>query len=264
VKADELDADLVGLAVWDGEPGDGPGGTASSIDRWRRAGRRAEIIDLAAMLPRVVPAINVEATVAPDHEPRNAVGGDARSFEPEIVSLLFADARGFSKLTEREIPLFVDHLLGSVAAELARSATPPLFANTWGDGVYLVFRDVRDAGDFALRLCEAVRRMDWKAKGFTHDLSLRIGLHAGPAYACVDPVTGRLNYIGAHVSRAARIEPITPPGEVYASGPFAALARADEVREFVCGYVGQTPQAKGYGTYPTYVVRHRRGRTDGQ
>jgi hypothetical protein len=42
---------------------------------------------------------------------------------------------------------------------------------------------------------------------------------------------------------------------VYASGAFAALARADQVEAFRCAYVGQTPLAKGYGTYPTYVVR---------
>ena len=258
VKADELDAELVCLAVWNGEPGDGVGGTASSIERWRRAGRRVEVIDVAAMLGGIVPAIHVDTTVARVQETPDTATGTAAAYEPEIVGLLFADARGFSKLSEREVPLFVDHLLGSVAAELARSARPALFANTWGDGVYLVFRDVRDAGEFALRLCDTVRRMDWTAKGFTHDLSLRIGLHAGPAYACVDPVTGRLSYIGAHVSRAARIEPITPPGEVYASGAFAALARADDVREFVCGYVGRTPFAKGYGTFPTFVVHPRR------
>jgi class 3 adenylate cyclase len=262
VKADELDTDLVCLALWDGEPGDGPGGTASSIERWRRAGRRVEIIDVAAMVRTGVPSVEADTAATAADEITDDAGGARARFEPEIVGLLFADARGFSKLTEREIPLFVDHLLGSVASELARSARPALFANTWGDGVYLVFRDARDAGEFALRLCEAVRRMDWKAKGFTHDLSLRIGLHAGPAYPGIDPVTGRLSYIGAHVSRAARIEPITPPGEVYASGAFAALARADDVREFVCGYVGQTPLAKGYGTYPTYVVRRRRLKDD--
>ena len=70
---------------------------------------------------------------------------------------------------------------------------------------------------------------------------LRTGLHAGPAFTCVDPVTERRNYFGTHVSRAARIEPITPAGEVYASAAFAALARADEVREFRCEYVGRTP-----------------------
>jgi class 3 adenylate cyclase len=69
----------------------------------------------------------------------------------------------------------------------------------------------------------------------------------------------QVNYIGAHVSHAARIEPIAPPGEVYASGAFAALSRSEGVGGFRCSYVGQTPLAKGHGTFPTYVVHPRRG-----
>jgi class 3 adenylate cyclase/tetratricopeptide (TPR) repeat protein len=265
VRADELDTDLVCLAAWDGGAGDGPGGTASSVERWRRAGRRLEIIDVAALLQRersaIVIAPEVRTALAGVQTAAAATTVQARAssaFEPEIKGLLFADVRGFSKLSEEEIPLFVEHFLGAVAAELKRSSHAPILANTWGDGLYFVFDSVRSTGEFALGLCEAVRAIDWRAKGFRHDLSLRIGLHAGPVYSCVDPVTNRPNYIGAHVSRAARIEPITPPGEVYASRAFAALARSEEIKEFVCSYVGQTPLAKGYGTYPTYVVHRRR------
>ena len=181
---------------------------------------------------------------------------ETSAFRTEIVGLLFADAKGFSRLSEPEIPLFVDHFLGTVARVLSRGPAP-LQVNTWGDGLYLVFDSVAATGDFALMLSEAVRAMDWQAQGFREDLSVRIGLHAGPAYVCTDPVTGRPNYLGAHVSRAARIEPIAPPGEVYASGAFAALARADQVEGFSCAYVGQTPLAKGYGTFPTYLVRRQ-------
>jgi len=258
VRADELDTELMCLAVWDGKPGDGPGGTAGSVERWRAAGRRLEIIHLGEMLQSR--GATVVQTAAARAQPAQPESNHSRSgFEPTIVGLLFADARGFSKLTEAELPLFVQHFLGAVAAEMARSPHPPILANTWGDGLYFVFRNVRETGEFALNLCEAVRTTDWKAKGFRDDLALRIGLHAGPTYECLDPVTGRPNYIGAHVSHAARIEPITPPNEVYASGAFAALARAEHVREFICAYVGQTPLAKGYGTFPTYVVRRRRG-----
>jgi len=63
------------------------------------------------------------------------------------------------------------------------------------------------------------------------------------------------------VSRAARIEPITPPGQVYASEAFAALAAACGAKNFTCDYVGQTPMAKGYGTLPTYHVRSLDSRT---
>ena len=260
LRADELDTELVSLAVWDGRTGDGPGGTATAVARWRSRGRPVEVIDLAEIFHREWPegaalSANDETTI---DEPATESGAAPSTFEPRIVGLLFGDAHGFSKLTEEEIPRFVRDFLGMVARELDRFASPSILRNTWGDGLYFVFDNVCDAGRFALDLCEVIGRTEWAAKGLPKDLSLRIGLHAGPAYACVDPVTNRRNYLGTHVSRAARIEPVTPPGQVYASGAFAALARAEHVRDFSCEYVGQMPLAKGYGAFPTYLVRRRR------
>ena len=71
-------------------------------------------------------------------------------------------------------------------------------------------------------------------------------------------MTQQTTYIGANVSRAARIEPITPTGQVYASQTFAALATAEGVKKFRCDYVGQTSMAKKYGAFPTYVVLRRK------
>lgn len=76
-------------------------------------------------------------------------------------------------------------------------------------------------------------------------VSLRIALHAGPVYEFQDPITGDRTYGGSHVNRAARIEPITPPGQVYASEGFAALSAVRCPDSFVCEYAGQTPLAKG-------------------
>jgi class 3 adenylate cyclase len=171
---------------------------------------------------------------------------------------LFADVVGFSKLTEQEIPRFVRHFLGPVAGLLAK--LPPDSVkkkNTWGDGLYLVFEDVGDAGRFALDLSEAVGTTNWEEKGLPAHLNIRIALHAGPVYSCIDPVTERPNFLGTHVSHAARIEPITPPGQVFASQAFAALAAARRVEGLDCHYVGQTRLAKGHGTFPTYHI-HRR------
>jgi class 3 adenylate cyclase len=72
-----------------------------------------------------------------------------------------------------------------------------------------------------------------------------------------DPVTQTPNCIGTHVSQAARIEPVTPPNKVYASRAFAALASAQKAPGFICEYAGQTALAKGYGIFPTYVLRRR-------
>lgn len=264
MRADELETDLINLAVWDGRPGDGGGGTAAAVARWRRAGRRLEIIHLDAV--RTEYPIAIEGASAHEESSRARAGaadstagiaGDHPPLEAQIVSVLFADVQGFSRLTESEIPLFVEHFLGTVAAVVRAGDAQPLAVNTWGDGLYFVFETVGDAGECALRLCERVAETDWRAFGMSSALGLRVGLHAGPAYRCLDPLTGRPNFLGAHVSRAARIEPITPPGHVYASGEFAALAHAEGVKGFRCSYVGQTPLAKGYGTRPTYAVRRR-------
>jgi class 3 adenylate cyclase/tetratricopeptide (TPR) repeat protein len=252
IRARQLDTKLVPLCVWDGKPGDGPGGTAGTIERWRSAGFAVEVIDLACLRAegpvQVSPCRPMPAV--PD---RPRASASASEFVAEIRALLFADAEGFSKLSDEEVPRFVEHFLG-LAGNLAEELEyKPLVKNTWGDGLYFVFAHVREAGLFALELRDRVRRTDWAARGLPN-LNLRIGLHAGPVYLCTDPVTLRQTYTGAHVSRAARIEPITPVGQVYASQAFAALAAASGVEEFGCAYVGQTSMAKKYGRFPTYVV----------
>ncbi len=87
---------------------------------------------------------------------------------------------------------------------------------------------------------------------------MRIALHCGPVFGGIDPVTRLDMFTGPHTSRTARIEPITPPGKVYASEAFAAVSTAsgDDAVDFV--YVGRTQLAKSYGSLPLYHVRPRR------
>ena len=171
--------------------------------------------------------------------------------------MLFADVKGFSKLTDEQVPLFVEHVLGAVGELLVETDDQPIFRNTWGDGLYLVFDDVGAAGRFALDLNQRLN-VDWQERGLPNELAIRIALHAGPVYRCHDPVTQKTNYTGSHVSHAARIEPITPPGQVYASQEYAAIASAQCIDGFVSEYVGEVPLAKDYGTFPTYHIRARR------
>jgi class 3 adenylate cyclase len=257
IHAQQLDTKLVPMALWDGKPGDGPGGTAGTIERWRATGFNVEIIDLAELLSEC-PLELCPCKAMPAVPDRPRARTSPSEFVAEIRALLFADAEGFSKLSDEEVPRFVEHFLGLAGSLAEESVHQPLVKNTWGDGLYFVFEHVREAGLFALELRDRVQRTDWAARGLPN-LNLRIGLHAGPVYLCTDPVTQRRTYTGAHVSRAARIEPITPVGQVYASQPFAALAAAQGVEEFSCAYVGRTPMAKKYGSFPTYVVDRRTG-----
>lgn len=84
----------------------------------------------------------------------------------------------------------------------------PAFGNTRGDALYLVFDEAAQGADFALRLRDALARIDWKAAGFRADLHIRIGMHTGPVFRGLDPIIRQESFFGAHVTRAARIEPV--------------------------------------------------------
>jgi class 3 adenylate cyclase len=77
-------------------------------------------------------------------------------------------------------------------------------------------------------------------------------------YCGWDPVTGSRLFTGPHTSRAARIEPITPPGQVYASSAFAAVAAASGIDGIVMRHVGRTPLAKRSGSLSLYHLQPAR------
>jgi class 3 adenylate cyclase len=250
IRARQLDTPLIPVAVWNGMPGDGPGGAASVVQNWQHLGYKPEIVYLSKPKgrARARPRLRAPAARSSSRE---------TEFRSRIVAILFADAVGFSKLSEAQVPHFVQHFLGAIAGLTKTFSKSIIAKNTWGDGLYFVFSDVHVAGNFALQLADLVTKTKWGKKGLPPELNLRIALHAGPVYEFNDPITKRISFSGTHVSRAARIEPITPPGQVYASEAFAALSAAKRARNFICDYVGQTPMAKGYGTLPTYHVRPR-------
>lgn len=258
VRATQLSTEVTPLAVWNGQPSDGSGGTSQAVRYWRQWSETVEIIDIAALLqsaPAELLAPPTAEPVLPQKPfvtPPTAKGSP--EFNPEIRAMLFADVVNFTHLREEQFPAFVRHFLGAVAQLSRTSAHSPIFQNTWGDALYFVFASVQKAGIFALELCDLMQQMTWETKGLPADLNLRIALHAGPVAQHRDPITGHENYLGTHVIHTARIEPITPPGKVYASQAFAALASSEGIVAFTCDYVGKTPYAKQYGTFPTYHV----------
>ena len=115
-------------------------------------------------------------------------------------------------------------------------------------------RTPREAAEFALTLFEMSRKLNWKKAGFDAGVTFRVGLHAGPAFVTdEDPLTRRPNAYGLEVSRAARIEPIVEPGEVWASRAFVILAMATGCEGLRFHDLGERPLAKG--ARPMYLYR---------
>lgn len=179
------------------------------------------------------------------------------AFRESIRALLFADVHGYSALREAEIPRFVTEFMGTVARCLRARQRRPDIRFSWGDALYFAFSSVDAAADCALTIQEALARKPWGRLGLPSDLGLRVAVHVGPALRCIDPIQRSRNYTGSQVSWAARIEPVTPPSEVYASEPFAALLAERRDSRVLCEYVGATALAKSFGTEPLYRLRRR-------
>ncbi|MFT5470668.1 MAG: tetratricopeptide (TPR) repeat protein [Verrucomicrobiales bacterium] len=164
----------------------------------------------------------------------------------EVKGILFADLKGYSKMPESEIPLYITEFLKE-SAKLCDDEPGIQFRNTWGDAFYLVFETVNQAARFAKKLRSLVKDTDWIERGFSQNFGIRIALHAGPLFSFNDPVLNKQTYSGQHTSRGARIEPITDEGQVFVSEPFACIAAEGSAPELEFEYLGRRRLAKKYG-----------------
>jgi class 3 adenylate cyclase len=168
---------------------------------------------------------------------------------------IFGDFAGFSRLFDHQYAGFSDGVMSAVAEVVDRFDDVLQERNTWGDGLMFVLSDVTAAADLALSLLERLDDLDLAAHGLPPDLRLRLSAHAGPVLDVHDPVRRRPAISGRSLTRAARIEPRTPPGQVYVSGAFAALLALQPQRAIGSEYVGMLATAKDFETIPMYVLK---------
>jgi len=243
--ARHMHAPLRQFAVWDGDARATVAGTVADMQAWSGAGYPVTVIRCGSRHP----SDNLAQCAAPAVTPGKR---DTRA-------MLFGDIRGFSRLTDAQLPIFTRHVMGKISAVMSRFKRDVAFVNTWGDGVFAVFSDAGKAAECAVGLQSAIAAVDLLSIGLPAELRLRIGGHLGPVYELRDPILDRLNYFGVHVSRAARIEPITPEGCVYVTEAFAAVLALQHTNEFACDYVGYTAMAKDYGQMRLFLLRSRTG-----
>jgi len=243
LRARYLDTEARQLALWDGGPAHGAAGTAIDVATWRGLG-----------LPVTVISLNGVAFGSADLASKPA---DPPASSRVVRAMLFADVKEFSKLSDEQLPRFADRVLGAFASVLERHGASVHYRNTWGDGMYVVLSDAPAAAACALDLQRAMQAIDLAAEGLPSHLALRLAGHVGPVFRVRDPVLQAPSFMGSHVSRTARIEPVTPPGTVYVTEPFAAALALAGTEEFLSDYVGHMPAAKDYGRLRMHRLRER-------
>lgn len=233
LRARFLHADARMLAVWDGGPAGGGAGTTHAVATWQARGLPLDVIAPGPLDAR---------DDAPSPSPRS------------VRALLFGDVKGYSKLAEAQVPAFVRGVMGELGRVLDAQGDDVLLRNSWGDGLYIVLASAPAAARCALALQVAMRELDLAALGLPTHCALRVAAHVGPVHHCYDAVSRSEVFCGTHVTQAARIEPITPEGEVYVTEAFAAVLALED-RGFACDYVGDVPTAKGYGSLRMHLLR---------
>jgi anti-sigma regulatory factor (Ser/Thr protein kinase) len=255
------------IAACDPLADSGPGGVGDFIDHWGDPAR-LRLVDLDELLAGAAVGAVGAATDLP-----------AASSGQRIAGLLFADVVGFTRLDDTLLPAFwrfmaavANHMSDTVGRAPAHMADTgghaPMMRRSWGDALFIVADDALATADYAMALAAAFAAVDARAFGLPGFMAMRIGLHAGPVFSGRHPLTGEALVYGGNVNRAARIEPITLPGRVFASAPFVAWLTAlesaaeAEVRleggtyrpRYRCTYRGIVELAKRYGPQAVYEV----------
>lgn len=241
LQAAALDLELRALAVWDGQPGDGVGGTASVVEEWRRLRLVPEIIPVRGERP----ATAETRQAAPQEIPANG-------HRHEIQAMLFAEIINFTKISDRDLARFVEVFTAPLAGLIASLPAPPIASDSDGGSATFVFDALPEAAKLALEFRDLVLRTRWEEHGLPATLGVRMFLHGGPVYVFDDPVLRRTNCIGTHMTRAGRILRIVPPGQVYASQEFAALCGAEKVPGVSFEYLGHLPTAQLFHDAPLH------------
>lgn len=169
-------------------------------------------------------------------------------------AILFGDVHGFSQLTESQQLEFLTHIIGGFADALDGCSIVE-YAETAGDGLFIVMPDVISAVECGFALHEVLRPERVAAAGLPSHLGLRLSAHVGPLYKRFDPVIRREKFCGMEVIRTARIEPVTPVGETFVTEQFAASLACTASDRYVCEYVGIQKMAKGFGECRMYSLR---------
>ena len=265
LKAKELDGELVALSVMEPSEDRSIGGTYAAVYEWRRQRIPNAIWSPLSGVWRdgkndLPPSADEEKAMETQMLTESLAGVDPSRAFVVNRTLLFADVMGFSGFSDSQVAAFCEGVLGGVNELVETSDNPPVELNTWGDGLFMVFENAVAGGNFALRLCELMKMGNrdgrWGRYGLPDELFMRVSLHSSPVRQLQNPLTLKPSHWGHNVSIAARIEPITPPNQVYGTASTAALIAAEGAAHLAADFVGMVPLAKAFGTLELFRI-HR-------
>ncbi len=240
MRANSLRTKVMQVAVWDQVESTQRSGTYTNVAKWKALGHHSVIIPAPARL--------TDSMV-------RQIRKDDNDFRRESHAILFGDIRGYSKLGDNGILWYFNVLQPKLAAVIEEYRSEIQHLDTWGDALFLVTEKASIAAKIATALNAAISRVDQSSLNLDEPLLMRIGLHFGPVYKLYDHLKKSITYSSNDVNKTARIEPVTPPGEIFGTEPFVAILELEGEGWASFDYAGTITIAKKYGELRMFHVR---------
>lgn len=238
MRANILSSRVLQIAVWNEIASARFSGTRRNVNKWRDLGHSACVI------PYPHSSHVRKVLTLPDVMARR---------EPHAI--LFSDVRGYSKLRDRDVLWFFNVLNPYLAKSIEKFRPDIELIDTWGDGLYMITKKASVAACIAFELNEALAQIDQSMLDLPEPLLLRTALHYGPVFTLYDHFEQKETFSSNEVSKTARIEPVTPPGEIFGTEAFVAILELEGDKCATFEYAGRLPSAKNYGEFSMFHIR---------
>ena len=231
-----LDLSILGLVVWDLNPGDAAGGTSDAAAQWLAA--KIGVHALHPALPEKDGPLPYSLPFPPKPfgASRVALPKGCRPVVNPVLYMHFAD---YQRLDEHRLHLFQQELLSTIANRVAQSSTPPVGRYGFGADYAFVFETELAAGRFALDVLERMKKTLELIPQLDIELP-RLCLHHGPLQLMVNPILNQYVHEGATLMISGHLaKEGLAPGAVFATEYFTALSKLVHVRDFLFEDAGQ-------------------------
>jgi tetratricopeptide (TPR) repeat protein len=230
--ADASEWPLRALAVWDGLPAAGPGGTADSVAFWNSAGLPVQIfhpIDTARDGMR-----EPEAGTPGGRPFANIHAAHPEGVKSEIAVMLGLHVGGYEKLPDSGFVALDRDVFGRVADLLAERGWFSSCQGGFGDYIF-PWVSTAAAGLAAL---EILRVLEDGARAQGLDLRFSMCLHVAPMQTVVNPLLNHYSHEGRAAVGLREWTRRLQSGMVHATSRFAYLAALEKAAGFTCSYAG--------------------------
>jgi class 3 adenylate cyclase len=186
---------------------------------------------------------------APTEKPKEKANGVPGSVSTKTRTVLFMDVAGWSRLKAHEIHAYATKGLHTLSTMLIDHD----FVNTWGDAIVATFDSAKCAAENALRIRDFFAN-SYPESGVASGLTCRVSLHVGEVISCDNALRNGKDIFGEAVHVAARLEPVTMPGNIFCTKQVADMLSEVHGSAPRAWPIGPLDLAKDFGRVEVYVV----------